>query len=78
MSELTVERLRKLLSYDPLTGVWTWLNPPGKRWKRGDKAGRKTVIGYWDIGIDKNVIDLHGWHFTLMEFGRASYRSHGW
>ena len=53
MTELTAERLRSLLSYDPLTGDWVWLNPPGKRWKRGDKAGRRHAQGYWDIGIEK-------------------------
>ncbi len=38
--ELDQTYLRHLLHYDPLTGVWTWMNPlPRSRVKRGDIAG---------------------------------------
>lgn len=37
---LTADYLRHLLHYDPLTGVWTWINPlPRSKMHRGDVAG---------------------------------------
>lgn len=52
MSSLTQDWLRHLLHYDPLTGEWTWINPlPRSRMRPGDRAGRKTDKGYWQIRI---------------------------
>jgi hypothetical protein len=48
---LTAERLRALLSYDPDTGIFTWIKS-----RRGHRAGRvagsRMLIGYRAIGID--------------------------
>ena len=48
--ELTQERLKKLLHYDPETGIWTWLQwrsqmPPGSR------AGTRRTDGRWIINV---------------------------
>ena len=40
-SDLTAERLREVLSYDPETGVFRWRNLQGRRMKVGDVAGHK-------------------------------------
>lgn len=50
---LTVERLRSLLSYDPLTGIFSWMERPGSgsRVRIGDIAGTVKRNGYRGIGI---------------------------
>lgn len=48
---LTAERLREVLSYDPLTGLFTWLVSRGKA-KAGNAAGVLTDSGYVVIGVD--------------------------
>lgn len=52
--KLTAERLRALLSYDPLTGVWT-RNVARRGFAVGSKAGHVAVDGYLRLMID-------GWH----------------
>ena len=50
---LTAKRLREVLSYDPDTGVWTWLISTGRRVRAGDQAGTKRKRhGRWRISID--------------------------
>lgn len=49
---LTQERLRYFLSYDPETGVWTWLNPPNHNTRlKGQQAGNRRNDGYLRIRI---------------------------
>lgn len=50
-SDLTAARLRELLAYDPLTGLFHWLVKKG-RMKPGDQAGSVKHHGYVGICID--------------------------
>jgi HNH endonuclease len=50
--ELTAERLRELLSYDPTTGQWTWLVTRGSTAPAGSIAGTIYSNGYRYITID--------------------------
>lgn len=51
---LTHDRLKEMLSYEPLTGVFTWKARPfrNSRKKIGDVAGVEKGRGYRYIGID--------------------------
>lgn len=53
---LTQEKLKRLLNYDPETGIWTYVEaPPRKPWMKGFRAGCfKASTGYWYIKIDGN------------------------
>lgn len=48
--ELTADRLRELLHYDPETGVFTWL-VHRQRHRAGDVAGSKHSMGYIEMGV---------------------------
>lgn len=50
-STLTAERLRELLDYDPLTGVFIARKSGGHR-KAGDIAGSLSTSGYIILGVD--------------------------
>jgi hypothetical protein len=49
---LTADRLREVLDYDKLTGVFMWRAALSNRVKIGDVAGRVRTHGYRTIGID--------------------------
>ncbi len=56
--ELTAERLREALDYDPETGVFTWRFQPNARKElntvlAGKVAGGMHARGYWAIRIDE-------------------------
>jgi len=67
---LTYERLRELLNYDPLTGIFTWkerFNKDGKRNKcSGKVAGSLDSNGYISIRIDRKLYFGHrlAWLYT--------------
>jgi len=48
---LTQERLKELLRYDPQTGVFTWLVSPGNRVPAGAIAGGPMGGGRWHITV---------------------------
>lgn len=50
---LTIERLKEALSYDPLTGVFRWLVASSDKIKVGQIAGCRRSDGYLIIRIDK-------------------------
>jgi len=62
-NDLTAEQLRKLLHYNPATGVFTW-RTSGFGMKRGNVAGKewnyaKSNLFYWRIGIIKKRYYAH-------------------
>jgi len=58
-SILTAARLRELLSYDPETGVFTWLVNRGPNQTAGKPAGSPDEEGYLRIGIDRRRYRAH-------------------
>lgn len=52
VKHLTADRLRELLHYDPLTGVFTWKMNRTRRAKAGSVAGSVNGRGYVQIRID--------------------------
>jgi hypothetical protein len=57
-TDLTAQRLRELLHYDPATGVFTRNTSSGTRWKAGQIAGSVTE-GYWAIRVDGRLYKSH-------------------
>ncbi|MFP5513408.1 MAG: HNH endonuclease signature motif containing protein [Alphaproteobacteria bacterium] len=64
--ELTQERLRELLDYDPKTGVFTWAISAAKRIKVGQVAGVINDQGYVVIKIDGRMHRAHRLAFLYM------------
>lgn len=56
---LTVERLREVLVYDPITGLWRWLKMLSWRRAVGSSAGECKKSGYVLIGIDGHRYRAH-------------------
>lgn len=66
---LSQERLRELLDYDPVTGVFRWKverRRHGMHAKPGDVAGHRHIKGYLTIGIDGRKYLAHrlAWLFV--------------
>lgn len=59
-TDLTAQRLRELLHYDPETGVFIWRMQAHKsRRKIGDRAGCRGADGYVVIGVDAGYFKAH-------------------
>lgn len=66
-TQLKVSRLKELLEYDPISGEFTWVAPPGcSSVKPGDRAGTIEVKGYRAIMIDGRRYKAHrlAWLWT--------------
>lgn len=67
---LLQERLKELLSYDPLTGVFLWKVAKKRGGSAGDVAGYSSPEGYIIIGVDGGHYKAHrlAW---LIHYGTA-------
>jgi hypothetical protein len=64
--QLTIERLRELLHYDPETGLWTRLTSPRYGLDAGTAAGSRAVSGHLTIQIDGRSYYAHRLAFFWM------------
>lgn len=58
-TDITVERVRDLLSYDCTTGLFTWLKTLSNRAVAGTRAGANRGGGYRRISIDGVLVYEH-------------------
>ena len=56
---LTQGRLKELVSYDPVTGSFAWLNCMGGRAQKGSVAGTLKNTGYVCIRVDQTNYQAH-------------------
>lgn len=68
--EITVDRVKDVLEYDPKTGIFKWKVKVGNYIKPGDIAGSKSDSGYLICNIDYKRIRLHraAWAVVYGEF----------
>ncbi len=64
---VTQAELKKILSYDPATGVFTWKVSPVNSVKVGDVAGSPNNKGYIHISISGKLYKAHRLAFLYME-----------
>ena len=67
MPNLSYDRLREVLDYDPNTGIFTWKIRMARCVRIGDVAGCvEKRIGYTTIGIDGDIHRAHrlAWFYT--------------
>lgn len=65
-TDITLDVMRSVLSYDPATGIFTWKEKPHKGAFAGDIAGGLHGSGYRVIGIAGHVFSAHrmAWLFV--------------
>jgi hypothetical protein len=73
VSDLTADRLRELLDYNPSTGTFTWRRPVARRVHAGDVAGAVNGGGYLQIIIDYLPYQAHrlAWLWVNGEWPKA-------
>ena len=64
--KVTQERLKEVLSYDPDTGIFTWLVDSRNGCKAGDIAGCTEGHGYIAIGVNRIIYKAHRIAFLYM------------
>ena len=67
---LTCEELRRVLDYDPETGIFTWKEPRSNSVMIGQKAGSKNNQGYLSIEIGRTAYKSHrlAWFYVTGEW----------
>ena len=83
---LTAARLRELLTYDPVTGIFRWRETRCGRARAGAAAGSANGDGYWHIRIDGRLYKAHrlAWLYVHGEWpaGRLDHEdnepAHNW
>lgn len=73
MNELTQERLKELLHYDPLTGIFTRRIDKYHPSLVGRKSGTVKASGYRIIKIDSKLYSAHRLSFLWMEGSFPDY-----
>ncbi|WP_425909054.1 HNH endonuclease [Nitrobacter sp. TKz-YC02] len=58
-NDLTLDRLKEVLSYDPETGFFVWLVQLGWKGPVGKRAGTRHSRGYVHIMIDQKLYLVH-------------------
>lgn len=71
---ITLERLRELFSFDPETGVFTWVNPTNWSISRGEALGRVGAHGYVCAILDGKSYLVHrlAWLWMTGEWPKNS------
>ena len=67
MKKLTQARLKEVIDYDPLTGIFVWKKSLSANAIVGSTAGSKTKFGYIVIQIDRKIHKAHRLAFLFME-----------
>lgn len=63
--DLSRERLKELLDYNPRTGIWRWKVDRGAA-RKGDVAGNENENGYLTVMLDYRRYRLHRLAFLFM------------
>lgn len=58
-ADLSAERLRETVDYNPNTGVFTWRSRPNRTDRSGKLAGFLDTRGYWRIRVDGTIYLAH-------------------
>lgn len=67
---LSQERLRYLLDYDPIEGLFRWIRPTSNRIRAGSVCGCRDKHGYVVIRVDRKLYKAHqlAWLYTHGSF----------
>ena len=57
--DITAERLRELLHYEPETGIFTWKVGSANQVKVGDAAGSQNGLGYLHVRLQRRLYSAH-------------------